>query len=145
MGNAIERHVAEALRNTKGGPIDELIAAVRGSGPIPTEFVEESTDKQLAAVIRRVIKKSPDGDGLAAFESIETEGPDGKTRREYRQLALLDKEEFRLVTDYYVSRTYYYGRKANSLTRRANKQHGTKRQQPFPQFGYLNDDNEEAA
>jgi len=140
MEKSIDKHVEEALEGFgQWGTIEDLILHVQKSGPLPEEFVTTAARKQLAAVIRRVIKKRHDVDGLAEFESVERQTSDGETERVYKQIALFDREDFKLAIDYFAATARYHARKANSLTKRCNQQTGSKRQLPFPQFGLLNE------
>jgi hypothetical protein len=135
MDSSFERDIKNLLVNApKQATIDELLEFVSDSVNVPDEFTREAADIRLKAVIRRQLKTLLGPDGLAMFESIERPTADGGTERVYAQLTLFDKNDYRRVIDYYTERGSYFARKANSLTKRCNKQHQTQLPLPFPRF-----------
>lgn len=145
MEESIDRQVAKALDDfKKWGTIADLLEFVSERVAIPEDVRHTAINKMLTGVIRRQIKLRHDRDGLSEFESIERMGDDGESVRVYKQIALFDKGEFHEAIAYYSDRTNYNARKANSLTKRCNDVHGTRRQLPFPGFGTLKDSQDAA-
>jgi len=127
----------------KWATIDDLVDHVVASVGIPDEVSQHAVRDSVARTVRQQIKTFKDADGLAQFESIEVESPDGTTVRVYKQLSLFNKDDYRLSIHWYSERGRYYCRKANTLAKRCNKEHRTQMPLPFPTFGILTD--EEAA
>lgn len=146
MAESFARKVSDALQECRGfKTIDELQEFVVERVGIPEEFSRRAVSDCVKSLIRRELKKFKDRDGLAQWESIEQVDPDGETQKKYVQLTLCNKDEYRVMRNYYAEKTHYYARKTNTLTKRCNEQHGTDYQMPFPSFGLLSDDQEEAA
>ena len=144
MGKSIKSTIAESLKDCEGGTIAELASIVKAAG-LPSDFTDGATDDALQSAIRRWIKTTHGPDGLADFESVECEKPDGTTEKKYMQLVLLDIPKQDALVNYYANRTTYFAKKTNTLIKRFNKQSGRRRQLAFPDFGCLDDDKEQAA
>ena len=104
------------------------------------DHAKKLADDQLRSVIRKEFKTTRDGDGLSQWQSVERQDADGNTERVYKQLALLDKQDFAIQIDYHSRIATYHAQTANTLTDRGNKMHKMKRQLPFPDFGVLSED-----
>ena len=108
---------------------------------LPSPADEDLRREFFAVHIRRVIKQQKREDGLSEWESTVSVGVDGKSARRYKQLSLFDVSDFRQVSQYHTDRARYHGRKANTLVRRCKEVHKRARiEEPFPDWGFLDDD-----
>lgn len=147
MGESLESQVKQALdtATTQWASIDDLLAHVAGQIEVPEEFSRTAVQDRLKKVIRRQLKARRDADGLAQWESIERPGEGGEAEKVYKQLAMFDRDDYRITIDYYAQAGTYNLRKANTLAQRCNRTLKTRLPLPFPQFGCLKDGEESAA
>jgi hypothetical protein len=147
MEQSFNQQVKAALATITGQvSIAEAEATVRQilNGVID-ERGKELADDALRSVIRHQFRQSRDNDGLCEWASVERRLANGDTEKVYKQLSMFNKEDFKIQIDYHAQQATYHARTANTLASRCNMVHKTRRQLPFPSFGFLNDWMEKSA
>jgi len=130
--------------NLSWAAIPELVEYCTARIPSPSN--DDLKYEWFAGHIRRVLKQNKTDDGLSEWESVVSTGPDGKDVRRYKQLTLFTVGDYQQVSQYHADRARYHGRKANTLVRRCMSLHKTTRMQlHFPEWGFLDDQDEAVA
>ena len=84
-------------------------------------WLTTAVDIAKKSLLRKFIREVKDESGMPLWHSLVTVDADGTEIRKYKQEALFDKEDYLQVIQYYVDRTTYNMRMAETLRDRVIK------------------------